>query len=201
MVAILDYNVGNLFSVKNALDYIGEKSVITNDLDEIEKADSLILPGVGAFPKAMEQLEKHSLTEVIKEQASKKPLLGICLGMQLLFDKSYEFTETDGLSLIPGEIKEIPVTGLKIPHMGWNALKLSNPSPLLDGISEDSYFYFVHSYMAFTDDKFISAYAEYGTKITAEVWDGKYVFGSQCHPEKSGEVGLKLLKNFCSLSK
>lgn len=201
MVAILDYNVGNLFSVKNALDYIGEKSVITNDLNEIEKADSLILPGVGAFPKAMEQLEKHSLIEVIKEQASKKPLLGICLGMQLLFDKSYEFTETNGLSLIPGEIKEIPTTELKIPHMGWNALKSSNPSPLLDGISEDSYFYFVHSYMAFTDDKFISAYAEYGTKITAEVWDGKYVFGSQCHPEKSGEVGLKLLKNFCSLSK
>lgn len=201
MVAILDYNVGNLFSVKNALDYIGEKSVITNDLNEIEKADSLILPGVGAFPKAMEQLEKHNLGEVIKVEASKKPLLGICLGMQLLFDKSYEFTETDGLSLIPGEIKEIPVTGLKIPHMGWNALKFSNPSPLLDGINEDSYFYFVHSYMAFTDDKFISAYAEYGAKITAEVWDGKYVFGSQCHPEKSGEVGLKFLKNFCSLSK
>lgn len=201
MIAVLDYNVGNLFSVKNALDYIGENSIITNDLKEIEKADSLILPGVGAFPKAMEQLENHKLTDVIKDQATKKPLLGICLGMQLLFDKSYEFNETKGLSLIPGEIKELPVKGLKIPHMGWNALKFNNPSPLLEGISEDSYFYFVHSYMAFTDDKYISAYSEYGAKITAEVWNGKYVFGSQCHPEKSGEVGLKFLKNFCSLSK
>lgn len=196
MIAIIDYNVGNLFSVKNALDYIGEESVITSDASDLEKADALILPGVGAFPKAMKELERTGLSQIIKYQAKRKPLLGICLGMQMLFDKSYEFEEYSGLSLIPGEIKMIPSNGLKIPHMGWNALKFKNPSPLLDGVPDGSYFYFVHSYMAFTDEKYVSAYAEYGTDVTALVWDGKYVFGSQCHPEKSGEVGLTVLKNF-----
>lgn len=196
MIAIIDYNVGNLFSVKNALDYIGEESVITSDASDLEKADALILPGVGAFPKAMKELERTGLSQIIKDQAKRKPLLGICLGMQMLFDKSYEFEEYSGLSLIPGEIKMIPSNGLKIPHMGWNALKFKNPSPLLDGVPDGSYFYFVHSYMAFTDEKYVSAYAEYGTDVTALVWDGKYVFGSQCHPEKSGEVGLTVLKNF-----
>lgn len=201
MIAVIDYNVGNLFSVKNALDYIGEENIVTSDKKAIEKADAVILPGVGAFKKAMEELKSRSLDTVLKEESQKKPLLGICLGMQMLFDKSYEFGECEGLSLIPGEIKLIPVTGLKIPHIGWNSLKFKNSSPLLNKIKENSYFYFVHSYMAFTEDKYISAYAEYGTEITAEVWNGKYVFGSQCHPEKSGEPGLKLLKNFCALTK
>ncbi|CDZ24153.1 Imidazole glycerol phosphate synthase subunit HisH [[Clostridium] cellulosi] len=201
MIAVIDCNVGNLFSVKNALDYIGEESVITNDVDEIEKADGLILPGVGAFPNAMREVQKLNLQDVIKEQAEHKPLLGICLGMQMLFDKGFEFEECNGLGLIPGEIRMLPDKGLKIPHMGWNALQYKNPSPLLDGIPEGSYFYFVHSYMAYTDDKYISAYAEYGDEITTIVWDGKYVFGSQCHPEKSGEIGLMLLKNFGRLLK
>jgi imidazole glycerol-phosphate synthase subunit HisH len=201
MIAVIDYNVGNLFSVKNALDYIGEENVITSDAAVIEKADALILPGVGAFPEAMRQLNSLGLAKTIKEQAKQKPLLGICLGMQLLFDKSYEFSKCAGLSLIPGEIKMIPSNGLKIPHMGWNSLKFKNPSPILDGIPEGSYFYFVHSYMAYTDGRNISAYAEYGAEVTALVWDGKYVFGSQCHPEKSGEIGLSVLRNFGRLAK
>jgi glutamine amidotransferase len=200
MIAILDFNAGNLFSVKNALDYIGEPCEITNDIAVIEKADALILPGVGAFPNAMRELNKTGLVESIKLQAKKKPLLGICLGMQILFDKSYEFEECGGLSLIAGEIKKIQAPGLKIPHMGWNALNYQNTTPLLDGIPEDSYFYFVHSYMAFTDDKNISAYAQYGSKVTALVWDGANVFGSQCHPEKSGEAGLVLLQNFAKFA-
>ncbi|HEX2938750.1 MAG TPA: imidazole glycerol phosphate synthase subunit HisH [Ruminiclostridium sp.] len=201
MIAVIDCNVGNLFSVKNALDYIGEENVVTNDADEIEKADGLILPGVGAFPNAMREVKRLNLIDEIKKQAKQKPLLGICLGMQMLFDKGYEFEECGGLGLISGEIKMLPETGLKIPHMGWNALKYKNRSPILDGIPEESYFYFVHSYMAYTEDKNISAYAEYGTEVTALVWDGKYVFGSQCHPEKSGEIGLLLLKNFGRLLK
>lgn len=201
MIAVIDFNAGNLFSVKNALDYIGEQSVITSDAAEIEKADALILPGVGAFPDAMCELHKTGLVDTIKEQVKKKPLLGICLGMQMLFDKSYEFEECNGLGLISGEIKRIPAKNLKIPHMGWNALKFQNPSPLLKGIPEGSYFYFVHSYMAFTETKNISAYTEYGTKVTALVWDGGNVFGSQCHPEKSGEIGLLALRNFGGLVK
>lgn len=201
MIAVIDCNVGNLFSVKNALDFIGEENTVTSDAAVLEKADALILPGVGAFPNAMREMDKLRLVEVIKEQAKRKPLLGICLGMQMLFDKSYEFEECDGLSLIPGEIKTIPAAGLKIPHMGWNALKFKNASPLFDGIPEGSYFYFVHSYMAFTDSRNISAYTEYGTEVTALVWDGKYVFGSQCHPEKSGETGLLMLRNFGRLAK
>lgn len=201
MIAVIDYNVGNLFSVKNALDYIGEQNEITSDPAVLTKADAMILPGVGAFPSAMRALKELGLDQLIKEQASQKPLLGICLGMQMLFSKSYEFDDTAGLSLISGEIRKIPTGGLKIPHMGWNALKYKNDSPLLSGIPQDSYFYFVHSYMAFTDDRNISAYAEYGTAVTACVWDGGYVFGSQCHPEKSGEAGLLMLKNFCGISK
>jgi imidazole glycerol-phosphate synthase subunit HisH len=200
MIAVIDCNVGNLFSVKNALDFIGEKSEVTSDAAVIEKADALILPGVGAFPEAMREINKLGLVETIKNQAKKKPLLGICLGMQMLFDYGYEFEKCAGLGLISGEIKTIPAEGLKIPHMGWNSLKFKNPSPLLGGIAEGSYFYFVHSYMAFTEDKNISTYVDYGTEVTAMVWDGKYVFGSQCHPEKSGEIGLALLKNFCRLA-
>lgn len=201
MIAVIDCNVGNLFSVKNALDYIGEPSVITNDADVIKKADGLILPGVGAFPNAMREVSKLNLISVIKEEAKHKPILGICLGMQMLFGTGYEFEKCPGLSLIPGEIKMIPDTGLKIPHMGWNALRFKNRSQLLDGIPEGTYFYFVHSYMAYTADENMIACADYGDEITAIVWNGKYVFGSQCHPEKSGEAGLKFLKNFGGMLK
>jgi glutamine amidotransferase len=200
MIAIIDYNVGNLFSVKNALDFIGEKSEITSDTDKIKKADSLILPGVGAFPHAMRQLAKTGLIEVIKAETAKKPLLGICLGMQLLFDKSYEFEECEGLGLIDGEIKKIETEALKIPHMGWNSLKYQNPCPLLDGIYEGCFVYFVHSYMAVTQEKNIAAFAEYGVKIPALVYKNN-VFGAQFHPEKSSETGLCMLKNFGGLTK
>lgn len=201
MIAIIDYNAGNLFSVKNALEYLGEPCAVTNDAAAIERADALILPGVGAFPAAMRELQKTGLPAVLREQVKKKPLLGICLGMQMLFERSDEFEVCAGLGYISGEIKKIPDTGLKIPHMGWNALHPLTPSPLMEGIEDGSYFYFVHSYMAYTDDAYISAFAEYGTRVTAVVWDGGNVFGSQCHPEKSGEPGLAMLRNFGRLSR
>ncbi|ADU26974.1 imidazole glycerol phosphate synthase subunit HisH [Ethanoligenens harbinense] len=200
MIAVIDYNVGNLFSVKNALDFIGEESEITSDAAVMEKADALILPGVGAFPDAMRELEKTGLVGTIRAQAQKKPLLGICLGMQILFETGFEFEECKGLGLIEGEVDKIPAGDLKIPHMGWNSLRFLNPCPLLDGVEDGSFVYFVHSYMAFTDDKYIAAYAEYGAKIPAVVANGS-VYGMQFHPEKSGEVGLTILRNFGRLSK
>ena len=198
MIAIIDYNVGNLFSVKNALDYLGIDSLVTRDGAALERADGMILPGVGAFPDAMRELEKTHLVRTIREQALKKPLLGICLGMQMLFEKSFEFEECGGLGLIDGEIRMIPAKGLKIPHMGWNALHFRNPCPLLDGVREESYCYFVHSYMAFTKEENVAAYTDYGVKIPALVSKGN-VFGAQFHPEKSGEPGLCMLRNFARL--
>lgn len=200
MIAIIDYNVGNLFSVKNALDAIGEPSEITSDAAALEKADALILPGVGAFPDAMRELAKTGLIGTIRAQAARKPLLGICLGMQILFETGFEFEECKGLGLIPGEVDAIPAGGRKIPHMGWNSLRALNPCPLLEGVPDGSYVYFVHSYMAFTDDENIAAYTEYGAKIPSLVFSG-HVFGAQFHPEKSGEVGLQILRNFVRLSK
>ncbi len=200
MIAIIDYGAGNLFSVKNALDFLKIPNIITSNKDEIHKAKGVILPGVGAFPKAMQMLEKSGLVEFLKKEAKKKPFLGICLGMQMLFDASYEFEKTAGLSLIPGEIKPIPDCGLKVPHMGWNNLEITQESKLLDGVCEGDHVYFVHSYMAYTDAKYISAVATYGEKITAVVENGN-VFGTQFHPEKSGEVGLKMLANFWKTAK
>ena len=198
MIAVIDYNVGNLFSVKNALDFIGEESEITSDAAVMEKADALILPGVGAFPDAMRELEKTGLVGTIRAQAQKKPLLGICLGMQILFETGFEFEECKGLGLIEGEVDKIPAGDLKIPHMGWNSLRFLNPCPLLDGVEDGSFVYFVHSYMAFTDDKYIAAYAEYGAKIPAVVANGS-VYGMQFHPEKSGAAGLRILRAFAEL--
>jgi glutamine amidotransferase len=200
MIAIIDYNVGNLFSVKNALEYIGEEAEITRDKSFLEKADGMILPGVGAFPDAMRELEKTGLVDTIKREVLRKPMLGICLGMQMLFEKSYEFEECPGLSLIRGEVKKIPAGSLKIPHMGWNELKFLNPCPLLEGVPQGSYVYFVHSFMAFARDENIAAYTEYGVKVPALVQNGN-VFGSQFHPEKSGEAGLEILRNFGRLVK
>lgn len=199
MIAIIDYGAGNIFSVKNALDYLKLESILTSDKKEIENADAIILPGVGAFPSAMKMLDKSGLTDTLKAEAEKKPFLGICLGMQMLFSKSYEFEECDGLGFIEGKVDKINAPDLIIPHMGWNKLEILNECPLLEGLSEDSYVYFVHSYQAYCDDKNISAYCEYGGKVPALVYNGKNVYGAQFHPEKSGETGLQILRNFGKL--
>lgn len=199
MIAVIDYGAGNIFSVKNALDYLGMESRLTNKKEDIESADALILPGVGAFPSAMEMLNKSGLVDTIKTQAKKKPFLGICLGMQLIFEKGFEFEECDGLGLIPGSVKKMEEENLIIPHMGWNKLEVLNDCPLLAGLDENSYVYFVHSYKAECDDKNIAAYSNYGGRVPALVYDGNTVYGAQFHPEKSGETGLKILKNFGGL--
>lgn len=199
MIAVIDYGAGNIFSVKNALDYLGMESKLTNKKEDIESADALILPGVGAFPSAMDMLNKSGLVDTIKTEAKKKPFLGICLGMQLIFEKGYEFEECDGLGLIPGCVKKMEEENLIIPHMGWNKLEVLNDCPLLAGLDENSFVYFVHSYKAECDDKNIAAYSNYGGRVPALVYDGGTVYGAQFHPEKSGEAGLKILKNFGGL--
>lgn len=200
MIAIIDYGAGNIFSVKNALDYLGFDNKLTNKKEDIINADAIILPGVGAFPWAMKKLEESGLIDTIKEQSKKKPFLGICLGMQLLFDKSYEFEECDGLGLIPGKVDKMVEPDLVIPHMGWNKLVFNRQSPLFEGLTDDEFVYFVHSYKAFCDDKYLYAYCEYGHTVPAMVSDGKFIYGAQFHPEKSGETGLKILKNFAQLA-
>ena len=201
MIAIIDYGAGNIFSVKNALDYLGMESRLVSDEESVKSADAVILPGVGAFPAAMEMLEKSGLVDTIKEESAKKPFLGICLGMQLIFSKGYEFGETDGLGLIEGSVIKMEEPDLIIPHMGWNKLEKLNECPLLKNIGDNEYVYFVHSYKAECDDKNIAAYSEYGGRVTALVLDGKNVYGAQFHPEKSGETGLKRLKSFGELIK
>ncbi len=199
MIAIIDYGAGNIFSVKNALDYLGLECKLTSDINEIKAADALILPGVGAFPAAMNMLEKSGLIDTIKEEAAKKPLLGICLGMQMLFEKGYEFEECNGLGLIKGSVRYMDEPDLIIPHMGWNKLEKLNECPLLENIGDNEYVYFVHSYKAECTDENIAAYSEYGGKVPALVFDGKFVYGAQFHPEKSGETGLKILRSFGGL--
>lgn len=199
MTAIVDYGAGNIFSVKNALDLLGVENKLTNDKKELENADRIILPGVGAFPWAMKKLAEQGIIETLKEQAKKKPFLGICLGMQVLFEKGYEFEECDGLGLIKGCVDKIQEQNLIIPHMGWNKLEITQKSPLLEGLTDEEFVYFVHSYKAFCDDKNLYAYSDYGSKVAAVVSDGNYVFGCQFHPEKSGETGLKILENFNKL--
>lgn len=200
MIAIIDYGAGNLFSVKNAFDYIGEDAVIANDPDELERAEGLVLPGVGAFPDAMRMLREKELFSVIQKEARKKPLLGICLGMQMLFDTGLEFEETKGLGFIAGTVKKIE-TNEKIPHIGFNELVFSKTSsPLLHGVDEYASVYFVHSYMADTEERYIAASCDYGIKIPALV-QKENVFGAQFHPEKSGEIGLTILRNFGRLTK
>lgn len=199
MIAIIDYGAGNLFSVKNALDYLHVANRITDNPQELAAADGLILPGVGAFRDAMTMLNDSGFTLVIKEQvAAGKPLLGICLGMQMLFEKGYEFGETDGLGLIPGCVQLIDGGGLKIPHMGWNDLTLLHQCPLSADITNGDYVYFVHSYRAETSDAYISCYTMYNEKIPALVFRDN-VYGAQFHPEKSGQVGMDILKNFAKL--
>lgn len=196
MIAIIDYGAGNLFSVKNALDYLGISNVITNDKAVISECDKIILPGVGAFPTAMQKLHATGIVDFLIEQAQIKPFLGICLGMQMLFDEGTEFGMTKGLGLISGTVKEI-VTDLKIPHMGWNKLEFNLPSPILSNLEEKSV-YFVHSFMAYTDPQNVVAYCDYEQQIPALV-QNKLVYGCQFHPEKSGDYGTLILKNFGGL--
>lgn len=199
MIAVVDYGAGNLFSVLNALEYLKIPAKLTADGTELQQADAIILPGVGAFPDAMRMLNGTGLTELLKEEAQKKPFLGICLGMQMLFESSCEFEVTAGLGLIPGEIVRIPDTGLKIPHMGWNQLEINQRCPLLDGVEEKNSVYFVHSYMAQTAPENVSAYCDYGVKVPALVRKDR-IYGAQFHPEKSGAVGLRMLRNFAAMA-
>ena len=203
MVAIVDYGVGNLFSLKCSLDYIGARAAVTSKEADLDAADAVILPGVGAFRDAAAKLCSSGLdAAVLKNARAGKPLLGICLGMQMLFDKSFEYGECMGLGLIPGDI--VPMAGyvpaeLKIPQIGWNALRFTqNGSPLFKYNKNDDYVYFVHSYYAQCDGAYIIADTEYGAPVTAAVAKDN-VFGCQFHPEKSGQVGLNILKAFCEM--
>ena len=201
MTVILDYGVGNLFSLRSSLASLGEESVISSDEAVIERADRIILPGVGAFKDAMEKLRASGLIEALKRAAERGvPLLGICLGMQLLFEKSYEYGEHQGLGFLSGVVAPIPVKdGIKIPHMGWNALSFGeNKHTLFRYLTEGDYVYFVHSYAAVDCDGSVIARTEYGSPVTAAVAKGN-ILGCQFHPEKSGEVGLKILKAFCEI--
>ena len=201
MIAIIDYDAGNLKSVEKALAAIGEKSVITRDFHEIEKADKVILPGVGSFGEAMDQLKKYELDKVIREvTAEEKPFLGICLGLQLLFEGSDESSGVEGLHLLDGRILRIPEKeGIKIPHVGWNSLELHNQGRLFSDLPAEPYVYFVHSYYLKAEDlSIVTATTEYSTTIHASVEKGN-IFACQFHPEKSSEVGLKILKNFIEM--
>ena len=202
MIAIVDYGVGNLFSLKCSLAAIGAEVTVTGDAAALQNAEKLILPGVGAFEDAAKKLHDSGLDSVIREEAEKgKPILGICLGMQLLFEKSFEYGEHEGLGLIPGSV--VPMAGvipewLKIPHIGWNALRLRKESPLFRYLSDGDFVYFVHSYYASGCDPYVIADTEYGAWLTAAVQNGN-VFGCQFHPEKSGSVGLNILKAFAEM--
>ena len=195
MIAVIDYDAGNIQSVIKAVKYLGANVILTDKEDEILAADKIILPGVGAFPAAMASLKEKGLVPVIKRAAKEKPFLGICLGMQILFDRGFEFEETEGLSLIPGEVRPIDAKGLKIPHMGWNSLEIRKDCAVTERIKNGDFVYFVHSFAAKTDAKYIASVTDYGGEIVASVCNGN-VFGTQFHPEKSGETGLDILRGF-----
>ena len=201
MIAIIDYDAGNLRSVEKALASLGEETVITRNFKEILNADKVILPGVGSFGDAMAQLKKYELDKVVHEVAEKKtPFLGICLGLQLMFESSEETPGVEGLHLPDGHILRIPEEeGLKIPHIGWNSLEFPNKGRLFEGIAEQSYVYFVHSYyLKAAEESIVTATTEYGTHIHASV-EKENIFACQFHPEKSSTVGLQILKNFAKL--
>lgn len=206
MIVIIDYGMGNLKSVKNALDFLGIKSKISSDINEIKNADGLILPGVGAFPDAMSNIENLSLDKIIKEEVKNgKPLLGICLGMQLLFEYSFEGVKRKGLGLLNGNIvkmKEDKDNNIKIPHIGWNDLIYSKKDELLNSIEEGEFVYYVHSYFAadYSEEDLIT-YSEYGPNKIPGMVRHNNIMGAQFHPEKSGTIGLTILKNFGELIK
>ncbi len=201
MIAIIDYDAGNIKSVEKAMLLLGQEVVITRDRDEILRADKVILPGVGAFGDAMEKIHQYGLFDVIHEVVDKgTPFLGICLGLQLLFERSDETPGVEGLGILKGEILRIPEKeGLKIPHMGWNSLKFPCQGRLFQGLPEDSYVYFVHSYyLKAADESIVTATTDYSTLIHASVEKGN-VFACQFHPEKSSDVGIQILRNFVEL--
>lgn len=199
MIAIIDYGMGNLRSVQKALQFVGQDAVITSDLDEINKADKIVLPGVGAIGDAMETIRKKGFDKAIYKACDEgKPFLGICLGMQMVFDKSYEYGEHKGLGLIPGTIQLLP-DNVKKPHIGWNNLNVKMRAPLFENTGESPYVYFVHSYYLQAEDpSIVKATCQYGVQIHASV-EKDNVFACQFHPEKSGEVGLAILQNFADL--
>lgn len=199
-IAVVDYGVGNLKSVANALKYLGLNTCISGEKDQLERADAILLPGVGAFPDAAEKLRGTGLDRDILLQAEKKPILGICLGMQLLFKRGHEVRPCAGLGLIPGQVRRIE-TVFKLPHIGWNSLTFQNDSPIFKGLEDGERVYFVHSFCAYADrETTVTARTDYGPSIVAAVGSGN-VFGCQFHPEKSGETGLKILRNFGELNR
>ena len=206
MIAIVNYGVGNLFSLESSFNKIGAEVKVTANPDELKNSERIILPGVGAFGDAAKKLFSSGLAEPLKIEAlNGKPVLGICVGMQLLFEKSFEFGEHKGLNLIPGSVKaisEVIPDNLKIPQIGWNALNLKNNSKIFKYTNQNEYVYFVHSYSAFCPQEFITSTVEYGADLVASVenkTDNKNIFGVQFHPEKSGNSGLKILKAFCEV--
>ena len=201
MIAILDYDAGNIKSVEKAMQLLGQEVIITRDRDKILSAGKVILPGVGAFGDAMKKLRQYGLCEVIREVADRgTPFLGICLGLQLLFERSDESPGVEGLGILKGEILRIPESpGLKIPHMGWNSLEFKSSGRLFQDLPEDPYVYFVHSYyLKAADEGIVTAATEYGTQIHASVEQGN-VFACQFHPEKSSDAGIQILKNFVAV--
>ena len=198
--AIVDYGVGNLMSVSNAMHYLGFETKITSNATELELADSILLPGVGAFPDAADKLRGPGLDQVLIAESKKKPILGICLGMQLLLERGEEVRPCKGLGFVKGSVRKID-TALKLPHIGWNELHFQNDSPLFRGIDEGAYVYFVHSFCAVAaDESQVIARTDYGASVVAAVQSGN-VFGTQFHPEKSGEIGLAMLKNFGEMNR
>lgn len=198
--AIVDYGVGNLMSVSNAMGFLGFETKVTGEARELELADSIILPGVGAFPAGADKLRASGLDKILIAESEKKPILGICLGMQLLFERGTEVRPCEGLGFIKGGVEKIE-TALKLPHIGWNSLTFQNGSPLFAGIDPGAYVYFVHSFCGVAeDDGQVIAATDYGVRVVAAVQSGN-VFGTQFHPEKSGEVGLAMLKNFGEMNR
>lgn len=198
--AIVDYGVGNLKSVSNAMAYIGKQTLVTGDNGELERADAIILPGVGAFPDAADKLRETGLDKVLLAQAGRKPILGICLGMQLLFNQGKEGRHCKGLGLVSGDV-ELIQTMYKLPHIGWNSLEFQNGSPLFQGLDNGTYVYFVHSFCGNADcEEDVIARTHYGSSVVAAV-SHNGVYGFQFHPEKSGEAGLQILKNFGDLNR
>lgn len=201
MIAIIDYDAGNLRSVEKAINYVGEQTIITSDRDIITSADKVILPGVGSFGDAMDKLKNHNLINTIYDVVDKQiPFLGICLGLQLLFEESEETPNVSGLGILKGKIKKIPANNnIKIPHMGWNSLDIKKDAKLFKNMSQKEYVYFVHSYYLQADDEdIVAATTEYGTHIHASI-ESNNVFACQFHPEKSSNVGLQILKNFVQM--